>query len=78
MNEQQMEAVEHLVESGVFPKGLIAITEPPNPAMETCQVYFFVSRGKIKLPNDLNDLYLDILSIRDEDDGEEWKQAEVL
>lgn len=75
MNEQQMEAVERLVESGIFPKGLIAIT--PRPKGESVNVYYFLSRKPpVKRPL-LFDFYQDILGIG-EDDGDEWKRAGVL
>ena len=77
MNEQQMEAVERLVESGIFPKGLIAITEPPSPKMDSCQVYF-VPVKNVRRPTALHNLNYDIMHIRDdEDDCEDWKRAGV-
>ena len=70
MNEQQMEAVEHLVESGVFPDGLIAITL----GLDVVRARAYLPEGRTAL----HKFYDDILEMgEDEDDSEEWKRAGV-
>lgn len=70
-----MEAVERLVEAGIFPKGMIAITE--SPVGQKGQIYLFISRKKVPAHNLLRDFYEDICSMTDDDDGEDWKKAGV-
>ena len=75
MNEQQMEAVEKLVEDGIFPKGVIAVTEMPYDSRVRAYVFLPSSTGNRRTV--LHSVFDMLREGGDDGEGEEWKCAKI-